>query len=408
MNKTQLLTSAIAVCGLATVAITTARAQGDVDSPTQKSTSTRQDGRSNTTTHRFNAAAARKLRLNMEFGSVKIKTSNTRDVVATLTKRVRDTKDSASREWLKNEWLGFKMEGDTIVVHEKPSLKPDIREVEQVELVLEVPNNLDAEVDIDAGDVTMSGNTSSLDIQVDAGSLDLQKLTVNNKLALHVSAGQIVADLTAVPKSGCKLTNDVGQIVFNSAGGANINASVTMGNISADSAKRTKRDDLGDEQQIKLGNGGPDVTLRVETGSIVIGKSQKKSTKLDDLSWSKKRLYIDKDVEQDLETAMDQVEKELKGVEVEIERAMKSAFADAEKDMAQAEREMKLAEIEMEKAMKDVDFKFDSKDVDSKEIEAIVRTAMAHAKKAVERSMAQARKSLERVKSSQSKNKGNA
>ncbi|HLO98228.1 MAG TPA: hypothetical protein VK171_06510 [Fimbriimonas sp.] len=415
MNKTQLLTSAIAVCGIATVAITTARAQGGHEPSFQERNSTQNDGRSNTTTQRFTASSARKLRLNMEYGSVQIKSSNRRDVVATLTKRVRDTKDAASREWLTNQWLNTKLEGDTIVVQEKPSLKPNIREIEDVKLTLEVPNDLNVEVDLDAGDVTMSGSSSVLDIQVDAGTVDLQKMTITDKLASHISAGQTTIDLNSVPKLGCKVTTDVGQIVFNSGGGADINASVALGNISAASAKREDRDDMGDEQQIKLKSGGPAVTLRVETGSIVIGKPLKADAKLEDLSWSKKKLYIDKDVEQDIEDAMDDVAKEMQGVEGEIERALKLAFAQAEKELARAEKDMKLAERDMAnaerevaKAMKDIDFKFESKDVDSKELEAIVRTAMAHAKKAVERSMAQARKSLERVKASQAKKKGSA
>lgn len=457
MNKTQLFTSALAAVGIATVGITTARAQIGSSNDSDVAPIVIEKGdQTKTTTQRVNASGARKLRLNMEYGEVIIKTSNAREAVAKLTKKIKQVKNGNGEKWLENNWLKTRIQGDTIIVEEDKSLKPKIDGNLDVTLTLEVPNDLDTDLHLNAGEISINGSTSSLDVDLDAGEINLNKVDCDSNMAINLDAGQINANLTSVPSNNCKLTTSVGEISFNAAGGANVDATVTLGRIEGNGRRSTSEDSLGDKMQITLGNGGPKVVLRVETGAINVGGAQRDKKSSDDKGFSfnhelnnddkwngddfpfKGKFRGDdddfdgeklgQDIEKAIREAMKEVEKELSGADREVERAMKEfkfdekeINQDIEKAMREASRELEKASKELEKAFKDMKFKgdvkglsekdlqkmmkdikvnIDSKEFSSKELDAIVRAAMAHARQSVEKSLKEAQRAIQKVRTS--------
>lgn len=461
MNKSQLFTSALAVVGLATVGITTARAQAGSEASSDNAPIYTENGaQSKTTTQRVNASGARKLRLNMEYGEVIIKTSNTREAVATLTKKIKQVKKGNGDMWLENNWLKARVQGDTIIIEEDKGLKPKVDGNLEATLTLEVPNDLETDLDLDAGELNVSGSSSSMEVSLDAGEVNLNKVDCDSSMEVKLGAGEVNANLVAVPSRGCKLSTDVGEISFNAGGGASVDASVTLGRIEARGQRSSSEDSLGDKMQITLGNGGPKVILRVETGAINVGGGAKVKKSSDDKSFSfnhdlnsddkwngddfpfKGKFrgedfdfdgeQLGKDIEKSIREAMKEVEKELSNADLEMSKAMKEfkfdekemnmemeqsmreAMKEVEKELQKASKELEkafkdmkfkgdmkgLSEKDMEKLMKDIKVNVDSKQINSKEISAIVRAAMAHARQSVEKSLKEAQRAIQKVRTS--------
>jgi len=437
---TQKSTLVIALALVATAGFTIAKPQFASLTPDNQFLvrTTVDDMERSSSSFKLNANGARRLKVDLEFAEVEVETVSGSELTAEVTKEVNKPLDAEERRWLEADWIQAKREGDTLVISEDKSKKPDLngrttknRNI-NLKVVIHVPRGLDANLDIAAGTVKMEGSYRSLKGHIAAGQFSTSNFSSDQFVDLDLEAGEIDAKLDKVPSGASKIEVNVGEISLDMKGNANVDASVGIGSIEVPGESSDRRKGLGSHQEIRIGSGGTKFSLRIDAGTINLGqgKTEKHIDTGDEFDMNldldadidqAKDLNIDvdgelsKDIQKEIESALRIAERETKAalkeaeramkdvrfeidrdMQKDIEKAMKEANKDAATAMAEAERELKKAQIEMNK-----DKNFD-KNL-SPNVREITRSAMKIAREA----MAMANEAVQKALKKSSKDKGN-
>ncbi|MBS1703948.1 MAG: hypothetical protein JST12_19950 [Armatimonadetes bacterium] len=411
MTKSTAFIIGLATVGLAGLSIARAQIASD-SSDHQYALPTSDDRETNHSVLNVTAGGAHRLRVNLTLGEVVIKSGATSNLTAEITKEVSKPVDADERKWLDSHWIQAKRSGDDLVVEELPNDRPKFFSNStkknhnlKIRVEITVPRGLDADIELDAGTVHIEGDYRSLKSKVDAGQLETVNLSSDRFVDMNVGAGEIDAKLSKTPSSDSKLDVGVGQISLDLKGNASVDAQVGIGNIEVSGESSDKKKGLGAHQTIRVGSGGANLKLNVDTGSINLsqGKTEKRFDTGGDLN-----LDIDIDSDGDLgqdlsktiESAMSIAAKSVEhiGDDIEIDQDgkrlsgddVKSAIRDA---MKEAQKAIEEAKKEVEKAKGQIKLEMDGKRMSDADIAAMTRDAMKEAQKA----MAEAMKEVERA-----------
>ncbi len=381
MNQKTTLAIAIAIVG--GVAISVASPWNPKSDPkplysSQKAKSARTDMETKTYSLSMNASGIKNIKVDIELGSVEISTNSGSSFDAEISKGISRPLGDEERKWLNNPWLKVRREGDTLVVYEDKSLKPDFKRSNRnekknnqidVRVNIQIPSGLRADVKLLAGNAAITGEYHSLSTQVSAGELDLNQVDPGEFLKVNVEAGEVNAKLTRVPSQASSINVSVGEINLDVRGNATIFAKSSIGSISASGKSDEEQDGVGSKQQIKLGSGGTKLTLDVGAGSINVGNGV-----------IEKRSKRDEEDDLDAEGGFQIDIKNEEEIQHEISFALSQSNAEVQREMARADKEAKSAissielKNEIARAMKEAKAEINSVDI-QKEIAMALKEA---------------------------------
>lgn len=343
----------------------------------------------------LNANGAKKLRIDINFGGVELRTAATSELTAKVKKEITGAVDTPEKkQWLQNDWLKVRRDGDTLVVYEDPALKPKTFKGKvnlDFTVSIQVPKGLLASVAIAAGSAKIQGEFESVVSTIEAGDMEVRNLTANRSLDLTVKAGQIDTDLSQPPRDDSKMHVHVGQINFNSKGNAFVDAAVSMGSIEVNGEEDKDQDGFSAKREVRIGTGGTKINLRVDTGAIMIGggkTTKKSSTKIKGDYQSD---FEDKDFSVDLPQDLDKtIEAALRAAEVESRAALVDARQGMEKAQLELERLSPQIQRDVERALAEARKELANAKLD----EAGHRAAMAEAREEMKRAQADMEREL--------------
>lgn len=387
----------------------------------QKARESRADMETRKSNLHMNVAGIKHVKINVELAEVSVSTNSSSNFDAQITKSLNRPINDKERQWLDNPWLKSKLDGDTLIVYEDKSLKPELHYNEksskknvnlEFTLNIEIPSGLDVEVSVTAGDVKIGGDYRSLSSHIDAGQLKLDRFQATDSLKINLDAGQVDAVLAQMPRNQSQIEVAVGEVNLDIRGNATVDARTSIGSISHSADSKAKQKGIGSKQKLQFGTGGSNLTVEVEAGSINFGSAkvskvelQDSSDELDELEIPdvdiqadlddelgakfKKIMFIDRDVTNALKAAQRELDsQDIKG---EIEKAFKEAKKEMQSHDVQAEIAKAMKEVErtlnskdfqrdIEKAMKDAEIHLNNKDI-AREIEKAMKTAEVEMKR---------------------------
>ena len=381
MNQKTTLAIAVAIVG--GVAISVASPWNPKSDPTpkyssQKAKSARADMETKSYSLSMNASGIKNIEVDIELGAVELSTNSGFTFDAEITKGISRPLGDEERKWLNNPWLKVRREGDTLVVYEDKSLKPDFKRSNRnrsqnnqidVAVRIQIPKGLNADLNLLAGNETISGEYQSLTTHVSAGELELKQVDPGEFLKANVEAGEVNAKLARVPSQASSISVSVGEINLDVRGNATVFAKSGVGSISASGKSDEGQDGLGSKQQIKLGSGGTKLTLDVGAGSISVGNGV-----------IEKRSKRDQEDELDAESDFRIDLKDEEEIQREVSAALSQSNAEVQKELARAQKEIKSAmsstelKNEIARAMKEARAEINSSDI-QKEIAMALKEA---------------------------------
>ncbi len=381
MNQKTTLAIAIAIVG--GVAISVASPWNPKSDPmpkysNQKAKSARAEMETKTYSLSMNASGIKNIKVDIELGAIEISTNSGSTFDAEITKGISRPLGDEERKWLNNPWLKVRREGDTLVVYEDKSLKPDFKRSNRsrnqnnqidVAVKIQIPKGLNADLNLLAGNEAISGEYRSLTTHLSAGELDLNQVDPGDFLKVNVEAGEVNAKLVRVPSRASSINVSVGEINLDVRGNATVIAKSGVGSISASGKSDEEQDGLGSKQQIKLGSGGTKFTLDVGAGSINVGNGV-----------IEKRAKRDEEDDLDAESGFHFDLRNEEQIQREITAALSQSNAEIRKEMARAHKEAKSAmssidlKDEIARAMKEAKAEINSADI-QKEIAMALKGA---------------------------------
>ena len=343
----------------------------------------------------MNATGIKNIKVDIELGTLEVSTNSSDNFNAQITKGISRPLGEVERQWLDNPWLKVRREGDTLVVYEDKSLKPDLKRLNKnrkgnnqldMTIKIQIPKGLNADLTLTAGSEMLSGEFRSLTTHVMAGELNLDQVDSGDFLKVKVEAGEVNAKLTRVPSRDSSIKVTAGEINLDVRGNATIFAKSGIGSISTSGRSDEDQDGLGSKQQIRLGTGGTKFTLDVGAGSINVGNGtsemrsmQDKEDDLESESDLDKEIRFDlkndKEIQREIAAALHEARAQINSIDIqkEVEKAFKEAKSvmnslDIESEIAKAMKESKVdieasikdADREIAKAMREVDIEMDN------------------------------------------------
>ena len=387
-------------------------------------------------------AGVKHVKVKLEIAEVILSTHASSAFSAEITKGVSRPVGDKERQWLDNPWIKAKRDGDTLVVYEDKSLKPDLSHRSDsrndhyqinIKVQIDLPSGLDADVSVDAGTAAASGDFQSLTTHISAGQLNLDHFESRDFLKIDLGAGEVNAKLSSAPSGDSTINVSVGQINLDAKGNATVEARTGIGSItvSGETKERGKDDKdtvMGSKQQIRLGSGGSKLTLDVGAGNIKLGsgvtEKRSKGDEFDmdlDLGKGIKSDFADSD---EIKAEVANALREARSVQIdgsdihdEIAKAMKEAGSiqiDSKKLQGEIEKAMKEAGIEMDsafknsdkeiaQAMKEIDIEMKNNKDLGEPYRGIARDALDIAKKSLRQAMITAKKAIAQAKLAASK-----
>ena len=391
----------------------------------------------------MDVAGIKYVKVTIELGKVKLSTHSGSSFSADITKCVSRPIGDKERQWLDNPWLKAKRDGDTLIIYEDKSLKPDLSHLNSsssshfqidFKVDIQVPSGLDADVSIEAGTASAVGDFRALTTHISAGQLILDHLNSSDSLNIDLGAGEVNAQLDRLPSQDSKIHVGVGQINLDATGNAKIQAETGIGSVSlsGETKKRGKRNDdegLGSKQEVQIGSGGVRISLEVGAGNIKFGHgtadhpSQDGEMNMDFVkdmeAQSMKSVDMD-EIQAEVDKGMKEVDKDFLNdskIQSEIDRAMKEVDKDFMSDskiqsevanaMKEAQTEMntafKDADREMTHALKEIDAELKRNEISDEGFGSIIRDALENAKRAIQQSMKTTKKAMANAKSASRK-----
>ena len=441
MNQKTTLAIAVAIVGGVTIAVANpwnpkmdpmpifASQKGKIIN--QKS---RADMETRTSSLNMEASGVKHIKVDVELGEVEVSTNSSSAFAAQITKGVSRPISDFERQWLDNPWLKVRREGDTLVVYEDKSLKPDFnkrnrngKQNNQIDctIKIQIPRGLSADLTLMAGNQLIQGDFRSLTTHVMAGELTLDRVDSGDFLKAEVEAGEVNAKLARVPSRESSIKVSVGEINLDVQGNATVFAKSSIGSISASGKSDEDQDGLGSNQQIRLGTGGTKFSLNVGAGSINVGngiieKRSKRDKKdnleldLDEDTNFRIDLKDDEDFQREITEALRAAKSELRSLDIEKEvaKALKEARMQLDSVDIEAEvsRAMKESKVDVESALKDADreiakamreIEIDMRDAEDSEgrYRTLSRDALRMAKQILEQTRATMKHSFSHMKS---------
>jgi hypothetical protein len=145
----------------------------------------------------------------------------------------------------------------------------------QIDVRITTPRRTDVAVDLDAGEVALSGVEGAVDIAADVGRVNMADLQTPDRLVVETNVAEIIFSGALTPGASYRLTSDVGAIrmtlpadsAFAIDAASNVGA-VTMG---FDVAGETSQQLVGRSVQgVVGGDDSTTVYLRSDVGAISV------------------------------------------------------------------------------------------------------------------------------------------
>lgn len=277
----------------------------------------------------FEVADGGTLTVDASFGSIEVTTSDGNQVVARVTREVRDRYDDDRDRILTEHEVELSQNGNDVTVRTETSedarerWRDDYRSTPlRVHLEISVPRNYSVDLDTAGGHITVGdlrgalrartsgghlrfgeivgdvwGRTSGghievsevdgdIDVETSGGSIEVDRVSgdarletsggnirieeVSGVIDASSSAGNITASIVQQPPADSNLSTSAGSVTVNlGAGiGLDIDASTSVGGVSSDFSVdgRVRRNSIDGS----INGGGPELRLRTSAGSIRI------------------------------------------------------------------------------------------------------------------------------------------
>jgi hypothetical protein len=201
---------------------------------------------------RFNAEPGGKLVVDVDFGSVEVTTSQSREVKVDVFRKVKRGGKADEEAFLKDRPVNFSQDGKTITIQSRAPARNSWRGSQRTEgkYIISVPAEFNAQIKTSGGNITITDLRGEVKAKTSGGSL---KFTgVRGPLEANTSGG----DIRAADCDGPLALNTSGGNINIDNAKARIDASTSGGNVSAQLAGP-----LSDEVTLKTSGGN--VTLRV-------------------------------------------------------------------------------------------------------------------------------------------------
>ena len=210
-------------------------------------------------------------------GSVRIVTGSSTSISVRAELTARNISHAFARRDLDQMDVTITPDGQKVVVRTETGSGWGWWVRRQVAMTVTVPANTNLDLQVSAGDVTVDGVTGTVTTQVNAGSLTLRDITINDGSTVQVNAGSAHIDGTLAPRAALNVNVNAGGVDLrlppNTA--ARLDATATAGSISTSAwptaltvtsrggADKTVTGDLA-------ANPTSTITVRVHAGSFVL------------------------------------------------------------------------------------------------------------------------------------------
>lgn len=309
-----------------------------------------------------------------------------------------------ARQWLHSSNLTVQRQGSELLIEDHPygqakGVPASRMSRLNLDLVITLPADLDADMNIGFGALDGAGSFRSLRGSIGAGTVNLQRLATRDGLTLNVGAGTIETGLSAPLAKTSHFSAGAGTVTLNLPDDASavISASVGVGSIAGLPAGSPKQGvgKVGDERKGRFGRGVAAVAVHVGTGEIHV-HSASTATQMAAVSdrfgenegmataflSAKEMKQMDADIQREIQDAIRSAKDEL---------ASAGSQAEMDAEMKDAEREMKEAMAEFDRSMAESEWK--DPDI-QREVAEAMREAKVQVKKAIRESHAITREAL--------------
>jgi hypothetical protein len=210
-------------------------------------------------------------------GSVRIVTGSSTSVSARAELTARNISHAFAQRDLDQMDVTITPDGQKIVIRTETGSGWGWWIRRQVAMTVTVPANTNLDLQVSAGDVTVDGVTGTVTTQVNAGSLTLRDVTINNGSTVQVNAGSANIDGTLAPRASLDVNVNAGGVDLrlppNTA--ARLDATATAGSISTSAwpAPLTVTSSGGADKTVSgdlAANPTSTITVRVHAGSFVL------------------------------------------------------------------------------------------------------------------------------------------
>lgn len=207
-------------------------------------------------TKRYAVGGKGKIVMDVDFGSIVVRTNDTQEVVVEVVRKVKRSDKTEEEEFLRQRPVTFSQDGDTIVVESRVKGKDKYRGSTRMEghYVVRVPAQFQARVKTAGGPVEVTDLAGDVEAHTSGGALKFAHL--RGALVGKTSGGDInVSDCQA----GAKINTSGGRIFVEDVIGK-IDGSTSGGSITAKLSAPVAN-------EVKLETSGGNVTLQVPATS---------------------------------------------------------------------------------------------------------------------------------------------
>ncbi|MGN6811171.1 MAG: DUF4097 family beta strand repeat-containing protein [Thermomicrobiales bacterium] len=210
-------------------------------------------------------------------GSVRIVTGSSTSISVRAELTARNISHAFARRDLDQMNVTITPDGQKVVVHTETGSGWGWWVRRQVAMTVTVPANTNLDLQVSAGDVTVDGVTGTVTTQVNAGSLTLRDITINDGSTVQVNAGSAHIDGTLASRASLNVNVNAGSVDLrlppNTA--ARLDATATAGSISTSAwpAPLNVTSSDGPDKTVTCNLAAKPagtITVRVHAGSFVL------------------------------------------------------------------------------------------------------------------------------------------
>lgn len=216
-----------------------------------------------TLTWNLDAKGIKELRIDIPCGSVDVKTgSNVKEITITADVTIRKMSDKDAEQFVKNWHLDLVKNGETASFLYNGKTKRGTKGVKknvsvEFSLVIEIPENMNLNIDTGAGNISINGVKGNLDIESGAGNVSITDIQGNVTVATGAGnmkfkkiTGSVEADTGAGNLTFFNITGDIaadcgaGNITIDTCSGY-VDVDTGIGNIDVSGVKRKVKANTG-------------------------------------------------------------------------------------------------------------------------------------------------------------------